>query len=106
MKLLSHFLVPIILPKRIKTALKAVYMLLSVAAAKYELPKFAGFTSTEDKFRFGVKKVTLPPFLLSFLILLLFSPLFFLFSELLLGFTSVGKVSAKMPRVVKFFERK
>ena len=80
-------------------------MLLSVAAAKYELPKFAGFTSTEDKFFFVVKKVTLPPFLLSFLILLLFSPLFF-FSELLLGFTSVGKLSAKMPRVVKFFERK
>ena len=81
-------------------------MLLSVATAKYELPKFAGFTSTEDKFFFVVKKVTLPPFLLSFLILLLFSPLFFLFSELLLGFISVGKVSAKMPRVVKFFERK
>ena len=40
MKLLSRFLVPIILPKRIKTALKAVYMLLSVAAAKYQLPKF------------------------------------------------------------------
>ena len=79
MKLLSRFLVPIILPKRIKTALKAVYMLLSVAAAKYQLPKFAGFTSTEDKFFFGVKKVTLPPFLLSFLILLLFSPLFFFF---------------------------
>ena len=31
---------------------------------------------------------------------------FFLFSELLLGFFSVGNVSAKMPRVVKFFERK
>ena len=30
-------------------------MLLSVATAKYELPKFAGFTSTEDKFFFVVK---------------------------------------------------
>ena len=55
MKMLSHFLVPIILPKRIKTALKAVYMLLSVAAAKYQLPKFDSLAQ-KTNFVSGLKK--------------------------------------------------
>ena len=55
MKLLSHFLIPIILPKRIKTALKAVYMLLSVAAGEYELPKFDSLVQ-KTNFVSGLKK--------------------------------------------------
>ena len=62
-------------------------MLLSVAAAKYQLPKFDSLAQ-KTNFVSGLQKWHFLPFLLSFLMLLLLFPrcFFFLFSELLLGF--------------------